>query len=209
MALNTTEDVRLYLEEELRNIALEMQQMEIAQFRVLYAQPTKLADGMVVYADGVHWNPGNGEGLYERTDGAWVKLGIPYSEVVWTPTLTFGGNSVGITYSTRTGGAVRNGKVVNFRARVTLTSKGSSVGVAAVTGLPFPSLATQAQLVSWSPISGMSFPAQGATHGVIPTGTASRIDLYKVGASGNEVAAADTDFSNTSDFFLSGSYFVE
>lgn len=31
-------------------------------------------DGMVVYADGTSWNPGSGEGLYERRAGAWQKL---------------------------------------------------------------------------------------------------------------------------------------
>jgi hypothetical protein len=72
--LATTEDIRRYLEEELRNIALEMQQFEIVQFRILYAEPTKRSDGMVVFADGINWNPGSGKGLYERRGAAWVKL---------------------------------------------------------------------------------------------------------------------------------------
>jgi len=41
----------------------------------LHAAPSgKLENGMVVYADGVDWNPGSGEGLYERNNGAWAKL---------------------------------------------------------------------------------------------------------------------------------------
>lgn len=35
---------------------------------------SSIFDGMVVYADGTVWNPGSGEGLYERRAGAWQKL---------------------------------------------------------------------------------------------------------------------------------------
>lgn len=36
--------------------------------------PSRPRDGMVVYADGTNWNPGQGEGVYARVAGAWVKL---------------------------------------------------------------------------------------------------------------------------------------
>lgn len=71
------EDVRLWVQEELRQIAAEMQQLEVPQFRILHVEPAKRADGMVVYADGANWNPGSGAGLYERVAGVWVKLALP------------------------------------------------------------------------------------------------------------------------------------
>lgn len=40
----------------------------------LGAAPAKPRDGMVVYADGVAWDPGGGAGVYARIAGAWVKL---------------------------------------------------------------------------------------------------------------------------------------
>ena len=40
------------------------------------AQVPKTNEGDVAYADGTSWNPGQGEGLYVRINGAWVKLNI-------------------------------------------------------------------------------------------------------------------------------------
>jgi len=40
-----------------------------------YSAPAKLIDGMVVLADGVHWNPGSGDGLYRYKNGTWKYLG--------------------------------------------------------------------------------------------------------------------------------------
>ena len=41
---------------------------------VLNSEPTKLRNGLVVYADGTNWNPGSGEGVYAYEAGSWVKL---------------------------------------------------------------------------------------------------------------------------------------
>jgi hypothetical protein len=72
--LTSLEDLRKYVEEELKQIGLEMQQSEIQQWRILHVEPLKITDGMVVFADGTDWNPGSGQGLYERVAGIWVKL---------------------------------------------------------------------------------------------------------------------------------------
>lgn len=41
-----------------------------------YAAPSiKLRDGIVVFADGVTWNPGSGAGVYVYKSGAWHFLG--------------------------------------------------------------------------------------------------------------------------------------
>jgi hypothetical protein len=47
------------------------------EMQVLYAAPTKTFPAMLVYADGVTWNPGSGEGLYRRdkTNASWVFIG--------------------------------------------------------------------------------------------------------------------------------------
>ena len=41
---------------------------------VQYSAPDKVIDGMLVYADGTQWDPGSGEGVYARYNGAWNKL---------------------------------------------------------------------------------------------------------------------------------------
>lgn len=73
-ALVDVEELRQYLEDELRRIAAEFQQTEILNFRILNTEPAKRMDGMLVFADGVNWDPGSGAGLYERRSGAWQKL---------------------------------------------------------------------------------------------------------------------------------------
>lgn len=70
---------------------------------------------------------------------------------VWTPTLTFGGASVGMTYMTRTGSYSRIGNNVFFFLAVELTAKGSSTGVAKIEGLNFtPSGQTAVSLRYWN-----------------------------------------------------------
>lgn len=39
------------------------------------AEPEKLYDGLIVYADGTNWNPGGGEGVYVYYAGQWNRLG--------------------------------------------------------------------------------------------------------------------------------------
>lgn len=55
----------------------------------------------------------------------------------WTPGISFGGDAVDVTYSLQTGTYIRYGSQVTCWGRFDLSSKGSSTGVAAITGLPF------------------------------------------------------------------------
>lgn len=41
----------------------------------LNKEPEKIADGMIVLADGANWDPGLGQGVYCYYNGAWNKLG--------------------------------------------------------------------------------------------------------------------------------------
>lgn len=72
--INDLETLRGYVEEELRSIERELSETVAVDLRPIYAAPTRPRNGMVVYADGTHWNPGAGEGLYAREASAWVKL---------------------------------------------------------------------------------------------------------------------------------------
>ena len=60
-----------------------------------------------------------------------------YEEGTWTPVLTFGGCSTGITYSNRGGNYTKIGRQVTLNFMIELSSKGSSTGDAVVGGLPY------------------------------------------------------------------------
>ena len=59
-----------------------------------------------------------------------------YEEGTWTPTVQFGGASVGIT-GTFAGAYTKIGNVVTITYRLTFSSKGTSTGTMTITGLPF------------------------------------------------------------------------
>ncbi|TPN11726.1 hypothetical protein [Mesorhizobium sp. B2-1-2] len=123
-----------------------------------------------------------------------------YEEGAWTPTLTFGGASVGITYTTRQGRYTKIGNQVTIWVYIKLSSKGSSTGNAIITGAPFTAL------------SNMSFYAgtvgfYSGTTSVINAGTAipaatSVINLYNLPAG----VWNDTNVGNTTDIILSICY---
>jgi hypothetical protein len=60
-----------------------------------------------------------------------------YEEGSWTPTVLFGGASVGITYAAQQASYIKIGKNVFVQFRVSLSNKGSSTGNANIGGLPF------------------------------------------------------------------------
>jgi hypothetical protein len=66
-----------------------------------------------------------------------------HEEGLWTPGISFGGGTTGIAYSTQKGIYARIGKLVTAQFSITLTSKGSSTGIACITGLP---IAAQGQV---------------------------------------------------------------
>ncbi len=61
-----------YLQRELRRIA----EAFADHYEVSYVEPTRPRAGDIVYADGVEWNPGSGEGLYRyNLAGSWAFVG--------------------------------------------------------------------------------------------------------------------------------------
>ena len=60
-----------------------------------------------------------------------------YEEGTWSPALSFGGGSTGITYTNRGGNYTKIGRQVTLNFMMELSSKGSSTGDAVVGGLPY------------------------------------------------------------------------
>lgn len=67
-------DAASYLGQELNRLRDVLNEFEVLQFAELNAEPARLADGMLAYADGSNWNPGQGAGLYFRDGAAWESL---------------------------------------------------------------------------------------------------------------------------------------
>lgn len=65
-----------FLAEELRRISASLQELEVPKIilTIVYKEPAKRKEGMIVNADGTYWNPGSGAGLYQYLSSAWVKL---------------------------------------------------------------------------------------------------------------------------------------
>jgi len=126
----------------------------------------------------------------------------PYLSGTWTPVLAFGGASTGITYSAKTGIYNRIGNTVWVTCRLTLTSKGSATGAAAITGLPFAVSDGAAAMSLFIFSAGASISSLAA--GV----SSSQINLYVIAAAGAAGYGLLTDayFGNTSDLIVSGVY---
>jgi len=67
-------DFRAWIAGELQRIGEAFRTMDEVQLEVLTAPPLHPRAGMLVYADGTHWNPGAGAGFYGYVGTAWQKL---------------------------------------------------------------------------------------------------------------------------------------
>ena len=81
--LNTLDDVRQWVEDELGYIEQAQHDTLILELKPSFVDVDKPREGMIVYADGTHFNPGGGAGSYEYRSGTWHKLAedIDLSEI--------------------------------------------------------------------------------------------------------------------------------
>ena len=77
-------------------------------------------------------------GVYLGGTGAANKLD-DYEEGTFTPAITFGGASVGLTYTATRGRYTKVGRLVTVQIGIDINNKGTSTGAMNVTGLPFAS----------------------------------------------------------------------
>ena len=121
-----------------------------------------------------------------------------YEEGTWTPAITFGGGSTGITYSSQSGFYTKIGNTVTVQFRVNLSSKGSSTGSVVLGGLPFTTGGTYSfnyvihdNTAGFSAGYGMYWSVEnGATSG----------NLRQIGTNGSN-ALDNTNFNNNTAVF--------
>jgi hypothetical protein len=128
-----------------------------------------------------------------------------YEEGTWTPALAFGGGSTGMTYSTRTGRYTRIGNRVFTEAYFQLSAKGSSTGVATITGMPFASDTAVSQAFAIRP--GNMAATIGDTYLVAAFSNSTTIQIDRM-SGGSPTQLADTDFTATSYVAISANYKV-
>ena len=124
-----------------------------------------------------------------------------YEEGDWTPTLTFGGGSTGLTYSVQDGRYTRIGNSVRFSARVALSAKGTSTGVAVIGGLPW----TLAANPNHGVVPSVALNMSGLTGALqmYASGGTTTVVLGQSSATGF-VAITDARFTDTSNYQFSG-----
>jgi hypothetical protein len=130
-----------------------------------------------------------------------------YEEGTFTPGISFGGGTTGITYTTQTGTYTKIGNRVFVDCIITLSSKGSSTGAALITGLPFTVAA------STFSVGSMRITALAAAIDAVPvatfTASATTVTLEQLGnAAATVTTLADTNFSNTTQIYIGGQFRV-
>lgn len=128
-----------------------------------------------------------------------------YEEGTFTPTLTFGGASVGMTWTSRSGVYRKVGSLVTVQIYGRLSAKGSSTGVALIGSLPFTSIAEYA--AAWCGYArNFSGLVAGMTGYVGPSATAITVEnLTTTGTTG----ATQATFADTSEFVFGATYMAD
>lgn len=68
------EEVPAYLTEVVPSIATALRTIDDSLFNETNVEPDKVEKGLIRYADGTNWNPGDGEGVYYYDGSAWNRL---------------------------------------------------------------------------------------------------------------------------------------
>ena len=129
-----------------------------------------------------------------------------YEEGTWTPTITFGGASTGITYTGNYGFYTKIGSQVFLTGYIELSSKGSATGYADIKSLPFTVQNTNGNTSAASLwFSNISFT--NVFQGRPPLST-TQIALTQITLLGAVSDITDTNFSNNSAIIFAVNYRV-
>lgn len=116
----------------------------------------------------------------------------------WTPTLSFGGGSTGITYTTQTGRIRKANGMVYLEGEILLSSKGTDTGAAVIGGLPVAPLGNAVGQVEFRS-NGASIPTNGLS---ARSTTSSTLTLNYQGAT-DSAALTNSEFTDTSRLHFS------
>lgn len=129
-----------------------------------------------------------------------------YEEGTFTPGISFGGGTTGITYNIQSGSYTKIGNRVFFNLHLRLTAKGSSVGAALVTGLPFVSAGSDPGYSAIA-IRGSVVTYVGMLQGFV-NNTSTEMILEQQTEAGVQSQITDANFANNSSLIIAGQYRV-
>lgn len=132
---------------------------------------------------------------------------MPYAEATYTPVLTFGGGSTGITYTTQLGRYTRIGNVVYYSINIVLSSKGSSTGTATIS-LPIANGGGTLANAACSAFSGVTLDATYNFVGATIQSTSLVLTESSTVAGAAFSGINNTHLSNTASFYFNGFYFT-
>lgn len=199
--------IREFLFREFLRISASFEGVREIELEELSVEPTARA-GMIKFADGVNWDPGNGKGFYGYDGTSWIMLSPGYEAGSWTPGITFNNAAVGMTFSLQSGAYIKIGKFIHCGGRVTLSAKGSSTGAARLTGFPFMSSGNNnSGTVVFNLISGMSGLTTLPIASII-SATSAIFRGLNVGGTGTQ-DLNDTHFTNTTDLRFTCTYITD
>jgi hypothetical protein len=145
-------------------------------------------------------------GLTFNGDTAQANALDDYEEGTWTMGVSFGGASVGATYTNNTGTYTKIGRQVIVNGYLLLSNKGSSTGSARITGLPFTIPLNNANYSAAALyFDSVTFSNQYMGIGVINNTDISLEEITELGVSGG---LTNTDFANNSGVIVNFTYFV-
>ena len=130
-----------------------------------------------------------------------------YEEGSWTPGISFGNATTGITYNASTAGFYRKvGSLVMLTGYVQLSNKGSSTGTARVTGLPFTSNGGTGEQGDFGFSLGYTANLTYTNQLVIYGGGGTACLIITLNSGSTPTTLTDTAFANNTLFVLSASY---
>lgn len=126
-----------------------------------------------------------------------------YEEGVFTPALSFGGGSTGLTYQSQKGQYVKIGKNVYVNLYILLLTKGSSTGQAAISGFPFGTgSTTQGTIDFFIPLGVRGYMNSGGNQVSLYSGSLGNtgFQMYSCNLTGGgNSGLTDSAFANTTE----------
>jgi hypothetical protein len=124
-----------------------------------------------------------------------------YEELTWTPGISFGNATTGITYSAQTGAYTKVGRLVTGHGKIQLSSKGSATGIVRITGLPF-TVATDGGSVTFSYLEALTSAGSLLAQG---SGTTM---VVRLNSATGATTFDDTNVQNASQFYFTFQFAV-
>lgn len=135
------------------------------------------------------------------TFGSGTALNTYTGPTSWKPVVAFGGSSSGITYTTQSGSYSQIGNIVFFTCLVTLSSKGAQTGTATLGG--FPSSPAGVTTVPIGRFDNITFTGALCVEALA---TSSTLTFIQSASGGGASVLNNTNFTNTSEFSITGFY---